>query len=352
VNSDAVGRRGLGAALAVGLALGTVVACGTGARSADVGGTPSSVVPVPPAPLPWPLTGVPSEDATDVERPALAVKIENSVAARPQAGLDAADLVWEEVVEGGIARYLAVYHSQLPEEVGPVRSVRPMDAAIAAPLRGLFAFSGGQPDFVDAVDAAGLQVLSNDAGADGFYRIDSRSAPHNVYADPRVLAGLADAEHRAAPPEQFDVASGGEQPTAVATGTPASVVGVTLSDESSPRWTWSDPAGAWLRSEGTIPAVQADGTRLQAVNVVVLRVDVVDTDYVDPAGNPVPETVMVDEGDALVATGGHTLEVRWSKASEDAPVILSSPSGGPVRLAPGNTWIELAPQGTGSVAVR
>jgi hypothetical protein len=127
---------------------------------------------------------------------------------------------------------------------------------------------------------------------------------------------------------------------------------VTLSDESSPRWTWSDPAGAWLRSEGSTPAVQADGTRLQAVNVVVLRVDVVDTDYVDPAGSPVPETVMVDDGDALVATGGHTLEVRWSKASEEAPVILSSPSGGPVRLAPGNTWIELAPQATGSVSVR
>jgi hypothetical protein len=256
------------------------------------------------------------------------------------------------VVEGGITRFVAVYHSELPEEIGPVRSVRPMDAAIAAPLAGLFAFSGGQPDFVAAVGAAGLQVLSNDAGARGFYRVDSRSAPHNVYADPRVLAGLADAEHRTAPPEQFAFAPAGEQPTAVAAGTPASVVRVTLSNTSSPRWTWSDSAGAWLRAEGSTPAVEADGSRLQAANVVVLRVDVRDTSYVDPAGNPVPETVMVGEGDALVATGGHTLAVHWSKASLDAPVVLDSPNDGPVRLAPGSTWIELAPNGTGRISVR
>ena len=83
-------------------------------------------------------------------RPALAVKIENSVDARPQSGLNAADVVWEEVVEGGITRFVAVYHSTLPPEIGPIRSVRPMDAAIAGPLHGLFAFSGGQGPFVDA----------------------------------------------------------------------------------------------------------------------------------------------------------------------------------------------------------
>src|SRR5215212_10473130 len=188
-----------------------------------------------------------TEDDADLDRPALAVKIENSVEARPQTGLNAADLVWEEVVEGGITRYLAVYHSELPAEIGPVRSVRPMDAAIAAPLKGLFAFSGGQPDFVAAVDAAGLQVLSFDAGAPGFYRVGTRNAPHNVYADTRVMAGLADAEHRAAPLEQFEVASAGRQPTAVAAGTPASVVGVRLSNISSPRWKWRESAGAWLR---------------------------------------------------------------------------------------------------------
>ena len=349
----AVGRRRLGTALVLGLALSTAAACGVQPPPDGTTGAPStSATPVPPPPVLWPLTGVPSESDTEVQRPALAVKIENSVEARPQTGLNAADLVWEEVVEGGITRYVAVYHSQMPEEVGPVRSVRPMDAAIAAPLKGLFAFSGGQPDFVSAIGAAGLQVISHDAGAPGFHRVSTRYAPHNVYADPRVFIGLADTEHLAAPPEQFDIASAGEQPTAVAAGTPASAVRVTMSNSSSPRWTWSDSAGAWLRAEGSTPAVEADDSRLHASNVVVLRVEVQNTGYVDPTGNPVPETVMVGEGDALVATGGHTLAVRWTKASEDAPVILSSDSGGPVRLAPGSTWIELAPNNAGTVSVR
>ncbi len=352
MDHPAVARR-LGAALVLGLAVTTVTACDSFARPEPVASAPSTLAPAaPPPPVRWPLTGVPTENETDVDRPALAVKIENSVDARPQTGLNAADLVWEEVVEGGITRYVAVYHSQMPAEIGPVRSVRPMDAAIAAPLGGLFAFSGGQPDFVAAVGAAGLQVVSHDAGAPGFYRLDTRYAPHNVYADTRVFAGLADVDHMAAPPEQFDVASSGEQPTAVAAGTPASVVRVVMSNSSSPRWTWRASAGAWLRAEGDTPAVEADGSRLHAANVVVLRVDVQNTSYVDPAGNPVPETVMVGEGDALVATGGHTLAVRWSKASPDAPVVLSSSTGGPVRLAPGSTWIELAPKGTGPVSVR
>ena len=67
------------------------------------------------------------------QRPAVAVKIENSIDARPQTGLNSADIVWEEVVEGGVARYLAVFDSKLPPVIGPVRSVRPMDPAIAAP---------------------------------------------------------------------------------------------------------------------------------------------------------------------------------------------------------------------------
>jgi hypothetical protein len=289
---------------------------------------------------------------TAVDRPALAVKIENSVSARPQTGLNAADMVWEEVVEGGITRYVAVYHSDVPAEIGPVRSIRPMDAAIAAPLGGLFAFSGGQPPFVAAVRDAGLQVLSHDAGAAGFYRIGTRSAPHNVYADPRVFLQQADVDHRAAPREQFGFATADEQPTAVAAGKPAAAVDLTLSFSSHPSWTWSRDGGAWLRAEDGAAAAGADGRRLAATNVVVLRVDVVDTSYRDPAGNPVPETVLVGGGEALVASAGHTVVATWSKASLDAPVVLTGPLSSPVRLAPGTTWVELVPNGTGAVAVR
>ncbi len=348
-------RRRLGAALLMSLALSVTAACGsqatTGGTAAPDSPVPSTTPPPPPPPsVPWPLTGVDSAGA-DVGRPAVAVKIENSVVARPQTGLGTADVVWEEMVEGGISRYVAVYHSTLPPTVGPVRSVRPMDPAIAAPLHGLLAYTGGQRSFVDAVRAAGLQDVSSDSGAAGYSRVSGRAAPHNTYADPAALLAQADPGHAGAPPAQFVHAGPGEQPTAVVAGTPAGVLDLRLSRIATPRWTWSQPDGAWLRAEGATPAVEADGTPLRATNVVVLRVDVVNTRYVDSAGNPVPETVLVGGGEALVATGGRTVPATWSKGSVADPVALTGADGGPVRLAPGTTWVELVPTATGSVTV-
>jgi hypothetical protein len=227
-----------------------------------------------------------------------------------------------------------------------------MDPAIAAPLHGLLAFSGGQGPFVDAVEAAGLQVISHDRGDAGFYRSKARSAPHNVYADPAAFLAQADPAHSAAPGPQFPFSAPGELPTAAAAGTPAAVLELKLSGVSHPRWTYDQAAVAWVRAEASKPAVAADGTPLRATNVVVLRVVIDnDTGFGDPAGNPVPETVMVGSGEALVATGGRTVPATWTKQSEATPVVLTGADGRPVTLAPGNTWIELVPIATGSVTV-
>jgi hypothetical protein len=339
----------------VGIALAGSVSCTSKADTPVAAATTTTVPPTttppppPPPPVLWPLTGLVA--GAPVDHPALAVKIENSLDARPQTGLGSADVIWEEVVEGGITRYVAVYHSNLPPEIGPVRSIRPMDPAIAAPLHGLFAFSGGQAGYVDAVAAAGLQVVSNDAGADGFHRTGSRRAPHNVYAEPQVLLSQADDAHRAAPAAQFDVAPAGGRPTTATAGTPTAAVQLTLSGVSHPQWTWSPPDGLWLRAEGTTPAVEAGGTRLKATNVVVLRVDVANTSGVDPAGNPVPETVLAGTGQALVATGGSTVAATWTKPGVADRLTLTGPDGNPVLLAPGNTWVELVPNGSGAVTL-
>jgi hypothetical protein len=340
------------ATAAAALLLSVLVACGAEDERAAPGTTSSSPDPTtatatsttPPPPPVYPLTGVQAPGV--IARPALAVKIENSIDARPQTGLNAADMVWEEVVEGGITRYVAVYQSGVPAEIGPVRSVRPMDPAIAAPLHGLLAFSGGQQQYVDAVSAAGLQVLSMDAGADGFYRVRSRPAPHNVYATPQTMLDQADGAHLASPPPQFTFAGPGQQPSV---GAAAGLVQLKLSGISHPSWTWSAPDAAWLRTEGSTPAVEADGARLRATNVVVLAVTVVNTGARDPAGNPVPETQLIGSGSALVAVGGTVLHATWSKASVADPVVLTGPDGAVVRLAPGTTWVELMPIGTGSV---
>jgi hypothetical protein len=316
------------------------------APTTSASATPTPAPP-PPPPVVWPLTGVPV--AAVPARPAVAVKIENSIDARPQTGLNSADMVWEEVVEGGITRYLAVFDSKLPPVIGPVRSVRPMDPSIAAPLHGLFAFSGGQHPFPEQAAASGLQVLSMDAGADGFYRSRARRAPHNVYADLQTFLRQANAGHKAPPPRQFVFAARGEQPTALVSGVPAPALHLTLSRLSHPVWTWSPSIGGWARAENTRLAKGSDGQQLRATNVVVLRVDVVNTRYRDPANNPVPETKLSGTGQAVVATGGKIVHATWAKASVGAVLTLTGSDGAPIRLAPGSTWVELVPNGSGSV---
>ncbi|MFC8922188.1 DUF3048 domain-containing protein [Cellulosimicrobium sp. NPDC057127] len=305
--------------------------------------------PEPDVPVVWPLTGVATEEVA--ARPALAVKIENAPAARPQTGLEDADVVWEEVVEGGITRFVAVYHSRAPELVGPVRSVRPMDPAIVAPLHGVLAYTGGQPPFVDAVGAAGVQSVVMDHGDDGFVTTRERRAPHNVYGELEAFWAQADADRTSPPPAQLEHAREAGTGTATVAGAPAGRLDVRLTHSGRAVWDWAADQGAFVRSEGDRPAVSADGDRLAATNVVLVAATMVNTPFRDPAGAPVPETQLVGSGDAVVPSGGKHVAVSWSKAAVDAPLVLTGADGQPVRLEPGNSWIELVPTGSGSWSV-
>ncbi len=296
-------------------------------------------------PAAWPLTGVVGET---VERPALAIKVENTAMARPQTGLEDADIVWEEMVEGGLTRFNAVYHSQLPEAVGPIRSLRPMDVGIAAPLGGPQVVSGGQPLFVRQLRDAGVELISDGAGADGFYRSNARSAPHNLYGTPEAFVEQASSEGM--PPEQFTFALGAEDASAASDGEPATGLRLTF-PRTSPAWQWDDASATWQRDEDGVAAGSADGVRLAATNVVVMRVQVVDSAGRDQSGDPVPETVLTGDGEAVVASGGRTVTGTWRKAADDAPVELRDEDDDVIELAPGTTWVELVPSERGSVDV-
>ncbi|MCB7138185.1 DUF3048 domain-containing protein [Cellulosimicrobium marinum] len=345
-------RRVVGGALALLVALGTA-ACGGDAPTAPTTATVDADLaaakagpPTPDVPVVWPLTGVAVEEVA--QRPALAVKIENAPQARPQTGLEDADLVWEEVVEGGITRFVAVYHSRAPELVGPVRSVRPMDPAIVAPLRGILAYTGGQAPFVAAVGAAGVQSVVMDDGDDGFVTTRERRAPHNVYGSLADFWAQADDDRTSPPPAQLAHAHEPGTGTATRTGADAPLLDVRLTFASRAVWEWSSDDAAYLRSEGAEPAVSADGDRVAATNVVLVRAPMVDTAFRDPAGVAVPETRIVGSGDAVVASGGRQVAATWSKESDAAPLVLTGPDGEVVELEPGTTWIELVPAGSGS----
>jgi hypothetical protein len=288
------------------------------------------------------LTGEPIE-AGSLARPSLGAKIDNHPSARPQVGLDEADIVFEELVEGGLTRYLAVWHSVLPAEIGPVRSVRPMDPEIISPFGGVFAYSGGQVRFIQAMQEAPVYnaIHGQPDTAETFYRTSAKVAPHNVLVKaPELVAEHLD---RAAPPKMFDYAASVAETTAVATGTAMTSINVRFSGFSSPTWEWDGTQDVFLRFQTNGAADSASsGNQLYAANIVVLNVAI---DVVED----IPTTRLINQGTGWVLSGGSYIEVNWIKATAESPIVLTTLGGESVLLAQGNTWVELVPDETSDV---
>lgn len=309
----------------------------------------SAVPSPPPNPVPdvvWPLTGIDAEGASeaDLDRPALSIKIENSVAARPQANLQHADIVFEQQVESGVSRLLAVYHSQMPETVGPIRSMRPMDKDIMGSISGPLIFSGAQGRFISATRSTGQEIIAQDTGGGGFFRVNTKRAPHNLHG--RTADFLAQASGLPAPAAQFEYAYPAEDSNIQTDGTQISKIDLNLSGHQKPSWDWDGEL--WMRSETGSPHVTADGTQLSATNIIVLWVDVRNTSG-GSQGSSVPETIVVTEsGTGWAASGDKYIPINWSKAGQFEPYVLETEDGEPVTLMPGQTWVELAPQSGGA----
>ena len=303
--------------------------------------TPAPTPTPTPTPKPrWPLTGV---EGDVVERPALVVKVENSEDARPQEGLENADIVFEEMVEGGISRFAAIFHSNPPPQIAPIRSVRPMDGPITSWTGGLLAFSGGQEQFTSRAQDDGLQLISMDWGADGFSRVQDRPSPHDVAGDTAAFFAQADGDHQGSPPPfcAFDVEGTGG--TAQRQGTMTSQVSVQISTIALPNWTWDPTSSRWLRFEDTVPAMAESGVQLSATNLLLLDVEVDMLAGTDAAGTHIPESIVVGQGTGLVVSGQMSAPITWQKDSETAPWQFFDATGQPLVLAPGTTWVELVP---------
>jgi hypothetical protein len=316
-------------AAASALALGLAACSGgaSGPATPDYKSTYKAPEPVPYAPL----TGVALAAGTTVG-PALSVKICNVFHCEPQDGLNQADVVFEEIVEGGISRYVGIWNSNVPVTVGPVRSLRPMDADIAAPFGGIIAYSGyGAQETRDlAVDTGLVNITENDPA---MYRNDYNVAPYNLmlHAQEAIAAnpGLA------APAQQWAYSSSLATSTAVLDGTPATSVQNIFSNQSDNTWTY-DGNGRYLRTQWEGPDLDLTGAQLSAANVVVMRVNV--DEFVG-----VPRTRMVDSGELFVLSGGKVVHGNWSKAGTASPIVFKGDNGVTIRLAPGNTWIEMVP---------
>ncbi len=304
---------------------------------------PTSVAPTTTAQAVYPLTGLPVTDPAAAGRPALSVKVDNVAGSFPQMGLDDADMVAEALVEGGLTRLFATFQSHQAPQVGPIRSARPVDAALLRELGGgIFAYSGAATGEIAPVQASSTAtLLSYDAGVAAFHRIDSRPIPHNVFASTAALwaAGLAAGAAPDPPPRLFAYSAAPEGGVA----RPLSHAYMDFSVFSSARWTWSPSQGVWLRTQNGQPDINADGSRNSAANVVILSVVIGPTGIFDAAGNQDPYVHLVGSGTVWVLRGGQEVQGTWTRPSIAQPVQLTG-TAGTITLAPGTTWLELLPR--------
>jgi hypothetical protein len=286
------------------------------------------------------------------DNPVFVVKIENTANGAPQIGLDQADLVVEELVEGGLTRLAAFYYSTLPSKVGHVRSMRATDVGIASPVGGQIVASGGASGTYRTVKKAGIRVFSEDEGAPGFSSDPSKVRPYNRLVDLERLDRSAKVDAIPGPYLAWSSAEegrgGGAEPSASPSAAapapkPATRASVRFSPTSTTQWKLDGKQ--WVRTNGHA------AKEFRADTLVVMFAKVGDAGYLDPAGNPVPETAMKGSGRAVLLTAAGALDVTWTKKTNDSTLTFATKDGTPVTVSPGKTWIELVPQGDGAVDV-
>lgn len=282
----------------------------------------------PPPPV-YPLTGILVSDPFVAALPALVVKIDNAPGARPQSGMNEADIVIEEIVNDNLTRFAFVFQSQGVDPVGPIRSGRMQDIDLFGSFnRPLFAWSGGNRTVTDAIRASDL-VDIGPSRAPVYFRSSDRRAPHNLYSNTTALWGQAP-EGSQPPPQQFAYRSADE---AVA-GVPSPGVAMSL-DSIDVRWEWDASVGLYRRTMEGRPHEDRLSGQVTTNNVVVLEMEYL------PGISDSPDAQTIGSGRAFVFTGGNYIEATWSRSDRLVPFTLTATDGSIVELTPGRTFIEL-----------
>jgi hypothetical protein len=265
--------------------------------------------------------------------PVLVVKIDNVPEARPPLGIAAADMIFVEPVEGGLSRLAAVFAAHQPTVVGPVRSARETDLELLPQFgHPTLAFSGAAPELLPLIDRAPLEDASQPKLPDAYFRDNSRSIPHNLFARPNRLPPGAGWSANTLP--QFGAAPPG--------GTPSGHQEVRYSS-ASVGFDWSAAEGRWLVSMDGKPYSAGDTGRLGPSTVVLQSVPVRESRFSDSAGNVSPFASSVGSGHAVVLRDGQAFEANWSRPAPDAGTTYTTSTGQPLPFAPGQVWVVLAP---------
>lgn len=304
-----------------------------------------------------PLTGEVVSSLDLISRRPLAVKVENDPKARPQSGIIDADLVYEELVEGGVTRFICIYLSKDPQAIGPTRSVRISDIDINFFLNPLLICSGGASNVIAAVAASGMHYIEEDVTH--FWRDRSRPAPHNLYTSSALLRQyLAEKSdgYSGQPVSGLVFKQPGEgdgqdtSGTETSPGTPATIIKIPYKVTiCAAEYQYDAASDSYLHSiNGTPHTDQTTGRRVAPRNVIVQFIKVVDSGQRDVTGAPVPTTQVIGSGKCMVFSGGKVYNGTWKKSDRSSPTEFVDSEGKAIELEPGQTWIHLVTDDIGA----
>ncbi len=288
----------------------------------------------------WPLTGLDVEgDASAAkDHPVMVAKIDNTASSAPQRGLGSADLVVEELVEGGTTRLAAFFYSELPQQVGPIRSMRASDIGIVSPVDAAVVTSGAAPVTIRRIGDAGIRFFGE--GAAGMARATDRSAPYNLMSNLAKLVGSMPSREEKRPDDYLPWG----EPSDLPKGKRATTIAADFGNHTTG---WSFQRGGYVNQN----SYAAEDDRFPTDTVLVLRVPVGDAGYTDPAGNRVPETKLEGKGPVLIFHDGRVVKGTWEKSGLDDALSLSA-GRKDLTVPAGHVWIELVPTRGGKVSWR
>ncbi len=316
-------------------------AASTAAPTTTVATTTTTTTSLPPSPL----NGMGVADEAALERRVIAVKIDNHWDARPQSGIEQADAVYELLVEGGLTRFIALFHDSDTEYLGPIRSGRPTDPTLVRFLGAPLQISGAQPWITSLIVGYGVKLLGDNGNTT--FRIGSKSAPHNLYGSTLSMRDEADRREYDDEPPALPIFDFGE-PTPGSSG--ATQITLDWSDLPVVRWEWT--GSEYLRFNGETPhtvlTAPVDGEeqteeQIAADTLVVLTATKYWASSSSGAGSAVPALDTVGSGTAYVFYDGVVVEGNWERDSVDERFELTLENGSPITIPAGRLWISVFP---------
>ena len=280
------------------------------------------------------LSGLPGGDG-----PILVVKLDDTRSAHPQIGIEEADIVYIEQVEGGLTRLAAVFSSKIPQRIGPVRSARISDIELLAQFgRVGFAYSGAQSKLRPALAAANLENASAERNPATIYTTDpTRVQPYAMVLRADLLLESLEAkgvkleESKSVGWKFGDAPNGGEVVTDIRLSWPA----------SSYDAHWSEDENRWLLDHVGAPNFADSGVLLGASTLVIQKVKITDSIYKDKVGGVTPFSPTVGTGEGYIARDGKVFKALWSRPTEGSGTKWTTVDGAEISFKKGQIWVAL-----------